>query len=531
MENKALTDNLIKTNSTFSQAEKEQLLTVFEQNSILIEQQKNQIKILREALILSRVKRFSPSSEKLNGQMSLFDEAELEVPDELEDAPSPDKPTKPKNKTGRKEFSSNIPRVPVFLDLTDEEKEGAIKVFYTKVKEELDIVPAKVQILEYFQQKASFKTGTDNTIFSLKKACLPKHPFPKAMGSINLMAYVIISKYADGLPLYRLEGILKRYGGEITRATLANWIIHLSKQLQPLINLLRDLQNAGAIIQMDETTVKVLKELDKLPTSNKYMWVSRGGEPGKPSILFEYDPSRAGDVPIRLLDDFSGYLQTDGYSGYNAACAQNNMTSVGCWDHARRKFKDAQSVQPTKKKNNKPTKADMALSLINKLYRIEREVKESSTAQKYQIRQEKSLPQLKKLRKWIDNNMHKVPGDSLTGKALTYVNNQWKKLIVYCDDGRLNISNVLAENAIRPFVIGRKAWLFSDSSKGAHASSVHYSLIETAKANNIEPYAYLVHVLNKIPYATTVEEIEMLLPWNYKKSIIEAAEIVKGAVR
>jgi hypothetical protein len=172
----------------------------------------------------------------------------------------------------------------------------------------------------------------------------------------------------------------------------------------------------------------------------------------------------------------------------------------------------------------------MALSLINQLYRIEREVKGASSDQKYQTRQEKSLPQLEKLRQWIDNNLHKVPKDSLTGRALTYINNQWEKLIVYCQDGRLNISNILAENAIRPFVVGRKAWLFSNSSKGASASSVHYSIIETAKANNIEPYAYLVHVLNKIPYANTVEEIEMLLPWNYKKSLLAATEIVNRAV-
>jgi len=523
MKNKELRGNSIVKKDTFLQTEKNELLSV-------IEQQKHQIEILKEALILSRVKRFAPSSEKSDGQLSLFDEAENELQDEEEQESSTPKQPEPNKKTGRKGFSKNIPRVPVFLNLTDEEKEGAIKVFYTKVKEELDIIPAKVQVLEYFQQKAIFKTEDDNKAVSLKSACLPKHPFPKAMGSINLMAYVIISKYADGLPLYRMEGILKRYGGEITRATLANWVIHLSKPLQPLINLIRDLQNAGGIIQMDETTVKVLKEPDKPPTSDKYMWVSRGGSSDCPSVLFEYDPTRTKEVPIRLLDDFSGYLQTDGYAGYNAVCVQNKITAVGCWDHARRKFKDAQSAQPTKSKNNRITKADMALSLINKLYCIEREIKGTSSDQKYQTRQEKSLPQLKKLRQWIDNNLHKVPKDSLTGKALTYINNQWEKLIVYCEDGRLNISNVLAENAIRPFVVGRKAWLFSNSPKGASASSVHYSLIETAKANNIEPYAYLVHVLNKIPYANTVEEIEMLLPWNYKKSLLTATEIINGAV-
>ena len=534
MQNNTLTSNLIPRNSIFSSNEKEQLLSVIEQKSSIIEQQNHRIKILEEALILSRVKRFAPSSEQSDGQISLFDEAEVESDIESSTQDSPENPTSPdtdkKAKTGRKPFSKDLPRVPIYLDLTDEEKEGATKVFYTKVKEELDIIPAKIQILEYFQQKALFNTVDDNKAFSLKAACLPKHPFPKAMGSINLMAYIIISKYADGLPLYRMANILKRYGGEITRATLANWSIQLSKPLQPLMNLIRDVQNAGDIILMDETTVKVLHEPDKPPTSDKYMWVSRSDDPQHPSVLFEYDPTRTKEVPLRLLDDFSGYLQTDGYAGYNAVCVQNNITSVGCWDHARRKFKEAQSAQPPKSKKSKTTKADMALSLINRLYLIEREIKGASADKKYQVRQEKSVPQLQKLRQWIDNNLHKVPKDCLTGKALTYVNNQWEKLVVYCEDGRLNISNVLAENAIRPFVIGRKAWLFSNSSQGASASAIHYSLIETAKANDIEPYAYLVYVLKKIPYAQTVEEIEMLLPWNYKKLLIDATKIINGVV-
>ena len=169
----------------------------------------------------------------------------------------------------------------------------------------------------------------------------------------------------------------------------------------------------------------------------------------------------------------------------------------------------------------------MALAQINKLYRIERTIKEASIDEKLKARQEESQPVLEKLREWVGNNLGKVPHDSLTGKALTYLNNQWDKLIVYCEDGRLNISNVLAENAIRPFVIGRKAWLFSDTPKGAYASSVHYSMIETAKANGLEPYAYLVHVLNKLPYADTVEKLEALLPWNFKKSTLEK---VKDAV-
>ena len=504
--------------STFLQADKAELLNVIEQNHVVISQQERRIKILEEGLRLARIKRFSPSSEKTDAQEEMFDEAEQEADNDVLAGETQPADPKKKAKTGRKPFSKNIPRVPVFIDLTDEEKEGAIKLFYTKVKEELDIVPAKVQILEYFQEKAVFENADNKESSYIKKAVMPKHPLAKSMGSIQLMVHVMVSKYADGLPLYRMEGILSRYGGDITRTTMANWMIKLSRQLQPLINLLRDCQLEGDIIQMDETTLKVLKEPGRAATSDKYMWVSRGGPPGKPSVLFEYDPSRCKEVPLRLLGDFSGYLQTDGYAGYNAACELNELTSVGCWDHARRKFKDAQKAQPKSKKAQKPTKADMALSYINKLYLIEREIKECSFDEKYQVRQDESLPLLEKLKQWSDSNQRKVPKDSLTGKGFTYLNNQWNKLLVYCEDGRLNISNILAENAIRPFCIGRKAWLFSDTPKGAHASAIHYSLIETAKANHIEPYAYLVHVLTKLPYAESVEDLEELLPWNFKNT-------------
>ena len=507
--------------SAISQADKDELVGIIEQKTLVIFQQEKRIKILEEALRLARHKRFAPSSEQTHAQECLFDEAEaIDEAVEPESESASQQTKSQKKKTGRKPFSKTIPRTPVFINLSDEEKAGAIDVFYTKVREELDIVPAKVQILEYFQEKAVFADSEDKDSRSVKSATLPKHPLTRSMGSINLIAHIIISKYADGLPLYRMEGILSRYGGDITRATMANWVIKLAHQLQPLINLMREQQLSGDIIQMDETILKVLKEPGLKASSDKYMWVSRGGPPGQTSVLFEYDPSRKKEVPLRLLEGFSGYLQTDGYSGYNTVCIKNNITSVGCWDHARRKFKDAQSAQPKHKKNQKPSKADMALAQINKLYQIERTIKDVSADEKLKRRQKESLPVLEKLRVWIDKNLNKVPKDSLTGEALTYVNNQWDKLVVYCEDGRLNISNVLAENAIRPFVVGRKAWLFSDTPKGAWASSVHYSLIETAKANQLEPYAYLVYVLKELPYADTVEKIEALLPWNFNKAVL-----------
>jgi len=492
----------------------DQTCVISEQTNIISEQQKR-ISFLEEALRLSTVKRFAPSSEK-SGQQNLFDEAEVEVlPTDDADTDAPESATK-KKKTGRKPFSDKLPREQVFINLSEEEKIGAIDTFYSKVKEELDIIPAKVRILEYMQEKAIFVEQEQRQI---KTAALPKHPLGKVMGSISLMSFVIISKYADGLPLYRLENILSRYGGDISRATLANWVIALAKQLQPLMNLMREHQHSGSLIFADETRVQVLKEPGRPATSDKYMWVTLGGPSGENSILFEYDPSRSQEVPLRLFDGFRGYLQTDGYAGYNAACKKYELIQLGCWDHARRKFIEAQNAQPKKKgKTNTPSKADMALSYINKLYRIERDIKTLSPEEKYQQRQTQSIPILNKLKNHLNNNQHKVPKDSLTGKAMTYLSNQWKKLVVYCTNGELHISNILAENAIRPFVIGRKAWLFSDTPAGAHASAVHYSLIETAKANDLEPYEYLKQVLTALPYAETVESLEALLPWNIKKN-------------
>jgi transposase len=512
-----------------------ELMRSVKSKSDVISKQNRRIAILEEALRLSKIKRFAPSSEQ-SQQTSLFDEAENEADSDNEEVLELDLdsetdplsgsdqspgPAEAKKNPGRKPFSDKLPREQVFIYLSDEEKQGAIDTFFTKVKEELDIIPAKVRVLQYMQEKAVFiETVEGENKRQIKAALMPKHPLGRAMGSIGLMCFVLIAKYADGLPLYRLESILLRYGGELSRATLANWVIALAKQLQPLINLMREHQHTGSVIMADETRVQVLKEPDKPVTSDKYMWVTLGGPPGEKSILFEYDPSRSGEVPLRLLDGFTGYLQTDGYAGYNAVCKKNGTVQLGCWDHARRKFKEAQDAQPKPKKGKakKITKADRMLSHINALYMIERQIKELPVDEKYQQRQLRSAPILNKLKIYLENNQHKVPKDSLTGKAMTYLSNQWEKLNVYCSHGELNISNILAENAIRPFVIGRKAWLFSDTPAGARASATHYSLIETAKANGLEPYAYLKQVLTALPYAESVKDIESLLPWNVKKS-------------
>jgi len=278
---------------------------------------------------------------------------------------------------------------------------------------------------------------------------------------------------------------------------------------------MRDHQLSYDYLHADETRIKVLKEPDRSAKSDKWVWLSRGGPPDSPVILFDYDPSRGKEVPLRLFEGFKGYFQCDGYAGYDELCRQPGITRLGCMDHGRRKFTDAKKAAAVAKKlTGNVAKYDVALAKIKKLYAVEKRIKELAPAEKYRIRQQESLLLLDDLKAWLDKNIGKVAKDSKTYLAMQYMLNQWPKLIAYCDDGRLNISNVLAENAIRPFVIGRKAWLFADTPKGATASANWYSLVETAKANGLEPHAYLREVIRQLPYADTVEELEALLPWN-----------------
>ena len=212
--------------------------------------------------------------------------------------------------------------------------------------------------------------------------------------------------------------------------------------------------------------------------------MQRGGPPNQPVVLYDYDPGRSAQVPKRLLEGFSGYLQTDGYDGYNAVVAANGLVHVGCMAHARRRFNDAVKAQG---RNKKRGRAHRGLSLIRKLYRIERQARKLTIQERHARRQKHAKPILDEIRNWLDDALPQVAPSSATGKALSYLHNEWSHLIRYLDDGRLEIDNNGAENAIRPFVLGRKNWLFSASVKGVKASANLYSLIETAKANSLAP--------------------------------------------
>jgi hypothetical protein len=345
---------------------------------------------------------------------------------------------------------------------------------------------------------------------------MPPQPIHKSNASPGLLAYISVAKFVDGMPLYRLEPRFKRIGVEIPRNTLCGWMIRCGELIGPLINLMQDRLLDHDIIQMDETTVQVLKEKGRQPQSQSYMWVRRGGPPDQTIILFDYDPSRGAKVPARLLENFRGILQTDGYEGYAAVTRGNDITWIGCLAHARRKFDEALKAQ---QKKGRGGLAKQGFDFIQRLYRVEREARERGldTDARKALRDEKAKPIWNELRQWLDGALGQASPKSLTGKALAYLDTQWPRLIRVLDDGRIEVDNNRCENVIRPFVLGRKAWLFADTPAGATASARLYSLIETAKANGLEPYAYLARVFADLPAAIAAQDdvaIEKLLPWS-----------------
>ncbi len=468
---------------------------------------------LQEQLNLALARRYAASSEKIApDQIRLFDEAEVDA--EAQAAEPVDAITVPEHtrkKRGRRKLPESLPRIEVIHALPEGERfcphDGApLDEIGEVCSEQLDIVPAKIRVIRHIRKRYACTCG-----HCIKTAPLPAQPIPRSLASPGLLAHITVSKYQDALPLYRQEAILKRIGVELPRATLANWMVQAGSLIQPLINLLRDRLLAYDILQMDETPVQVLKEPGKTAQSKSYLWVQRGGPPDQPVVLYDYDPGRGAGVPKRLLGDFTGYLQTDGYDGYNAVVEANGLTHVGCMAHARRKFSEAVKAQG-KNKNKKKGKAHHGLALIQKLYRIEKQARTLTPEDRYGHRQRHARPILDALRAWLDDALPQVPPTTMTGKALNYLHNEWGKLICYLEDGRLEIDNNGAENAIRPFVVGRKNWLFSHSVKGVKASANLYSLIETARANGLEPYAYLRRVFTELPRADSIEAIEALLP-------------------
>ena len=268
-------------------------------------------------------------------------------------------------------------------------------------------------------------------------AALEPQPLPKSNASADFLAMLLTVKFVDGLPLARFEYVLERHGVVVPRQTLARWVIGSARLLQPLHNLMRDVLLDGSLIHMDETVVQVLKEKDKAPTSNSYMWVRTGGPPDKPVVLYDYDPSRSGEVPVRLLEGYCGYLMTDGYEGYNQLVRTGGIEHLVCWAPVRRRFVEAARVQPKGKRG----KADEAVALIGKLYGIERDHKDSADEARWLARQQCGVPALAALQAWLEKTLPVVTPKSALGTALAYMRHYWSRLTRYTERGDLPIDN------------------------------------------------------------------------------------------
>ena len=496
----------------------------------------SEVNLLHEQIRHLYDKLFGRKSEKNkypeeSPQLPLFDMLEPEPEEETEpdDADEEDIEVKghTRKKNGRKPLPENLPRVEIVHDIPEDEKVCHCGAHLTRIGEEvsekLDIIPAVIQVVRHIRPKYCCKEceniaekGDTVTI-----APVPAQLLPKSLASGGLMAHILTAKFADALPFYRQEQQFTRLGTDIPRATMCRWAMKVADACIPLKNLLKQEILSGPLINADETTVQVLREPGRKPTSKSYMWAFRGGDPRAPSFYFHYDPTRAGDVAATFLDEYQGIVQTDGYVGYDFLDLKKGVTHIGCWAHARRKFMEAKKARG---KNSKKTgSVDQALKFIKDLYHIEHKAKrlKLSPHELQELRAKESKPILDEMHTWLLKKAAHVVPKSLLGKAVKYTLNQWERLCGYVEFGNTTPDNNLAENAIRPFCVGRRNWLFAGTPDGAQASATIYSLIESAKANQLEPYHYLRHLFENLPFAETLEDYKKLLPSNLTPELLK----------
>lgn len=471
-------------------------------------------------IFASRSEKRHPDDDEGGQQLHLFNEAE-ELVEKAAEKPLII-PQHTRQKPRRKPLPEDLPRIEVIQDIEESEKVCQCGAPLTRIGEEvcekLDIIPAKIQVIRIIRPKYACKSCEGVESEGPTVIIAPPQPqiIPKGIATPGLLAHVAVSKYADSLPLYRQEKIFERCAIELNRSTMAGWMVAVSQSCRPVMELLQKKLCSGPLINIDETPLQVLKEPGRNNTTKSYMWVFRGGPPEKPVILFRYSRTRSGEIPKEVLQGYHGYCQTDAFSGYDGLEeAIEGVQLVGCFVHARRNF--VKVIDARGKGGEKKTgSAELALDYIGKLYLIERAARraELSAVQIQQFRIERVAPVLEDFKAWLEKRKDQTPSKGLLGMAIHYTLSRWSRLVRYLENGYITPDNNAAENAIRPFVVGRKNWLFAGSPSGAEASATLYSLIETAKACGLDPYQYLRTFFEKLPYASTEADYSALLPQN-----------------
>lgn len=475
-------------------------------------------------------KLFGSSSEKgacdIPGQMNLFNEAESEMDpaaetsDRLAATEKPEKAEKPdrKKRSTNEERLKGIPVKKVMpepdaTDLTCSKCGGEMVPIGTEfVRRELKIIPARATVIEYYSVNYACKSCRQNDVTpTIIKGKDGKAHMMYGMASASTVAWVVYQKFCNGMPLYRIGQDLGRLGAKISRATLANWVVKNSEAFfAPMYDFFRRKLLERDFAMADETPVQVLHEPERRAQTKSYMWLFRSGEDGDfPIIIYKYSETRAGDTAVDFLDGFRGYLMCDGYSGYNKV---KTAKRLACWAHIRRYLIDA---IPKGKQLDYAQPAVQGVMYTNQLFDIEDKIRQKyktfDAIKEARLKQEK--PIIEGFLSWLERQ--NPIRNSRLDKAVTYIRNRKDYLASYLDDGRCSFSNNLSENCIRPFVVGRKGWLFCDTPAGAQASAMAYTMVETAKANKVNVYHYLTFLFDHQPNAQmTDEELEQLAPWN-----------------
>lgn len=471
-------------------------------------------------------KLFGSSSEKgvaqIPGQINLFNEAEtLQDPvaaaqEEVivQESLAP----KRKSRCTNEERFKGLPVETIYLDLPENERicsdcRTPLKKIGTEfVRRELHYVPAKVKVLEYYSVNYGCPSCKEKALVPhIVKGKDGRAHMLHGMASASTVAWIIYQKYFNGMPLYRQEQDFKQCGAKISRTTLANWIIGNAVEcFGPMYEYFRRKLLARQFVMADETPLQVLHEPGRRAETKSYMWLFRSGEDGDvPIILYKYSRTRAGDTAVEFLAGFSGYLMCDGYSGYNKV---PDAKRTACWAHIRRYLIDA---IPKGKQLDYAQPAVQGVMYVNQLFTLEESIrkKNKSFDAIKEARLVKEKPIIEGFLSWLGNQ--KPVRGSRMDKAVTYIRNRIPYLMTYLEDGRCSFSNNVSENAIRPFVVGRKGWLFSDTPAGAEASALSYTMVEMAKANEVNVYHYLRFLLESQPNSHMTDyELELLAPWN-----------------
>jgi transposase len=488
----------------------------------------NEHLVLKEQYDLLVYKRFMRSAEQMladDKQPLLFVE-ETGQPETKEEEPQEIETVKSftrKKSGGRKPISANIERRPRIIDIPESEKTCACGAKLTKIGEEISeklvMIPMQVYVDQQIRPKyacSQCEGAEDEDKPTVRIAPVEKSMIPRSIAGDSVLVIIITQKFEMHLPYYRQEKQFEQIGVEISRQDMANWQQQVYEKLKPLFILLKAMIKSWYVLQMDETAVQVMREEGRENAQQSYMWLALGGPPDKTVAWYEYHPTHAAYNAKAFLEGYSGYLQTDGYKGYDSAVKDmGSIVHVGCFAHSRRKFYEAAEAG----KNSKS--AQEGIKYIRKLYDIENELRETITNNNdlfLSERKARAGPVLENFKAWLEKRKEEVPPSLLLGKAIEYSLDQWDKLVRYLESPYLTPDNNACENAIRPFVMGRKAWLFNQSPEGAESSCGMYTLIETAKRNGLVPRNYLTALFEKAPLASSPQDWEKLLPWNIFKS-------------